>query len=101
MQASEYKILPGTRVLVTGATGFTGSVLVRKLVSQGVNVVAIARPSSNLKPFEDLPIEWIRGDVFDEAVVTQAVKGTSYIFHLATPFREAKLPDSRFYQVHV
>lgn len=101
MQASEYKIPPGIRVLVTGATGFTGSVLVRKLVNQGVDVVAIARPTSNLKPFEELPIEWIRGDVFDEEVVKQAVKGTSYIFHLATPYREAKLPDSGFYQVHV
>ena len=101
MKQTELKISPGMRVLVTGATGFTGSVLVRKLVNQGVNVVAIARSSSNLKPFEDLPIEWIRGDVFDEEIVKKAVKGANYIFHLATPYREAKLPDSGFYQVHV
>jgi nucleoside-diphosphate-sugar epimerase len=95
------KIAPNTRVLVTGATGFTGSVLLRKLINQGLNVVAIARSSSNLQPIEDLPIEWIRGDVFDEDIVKKAAKGTSYIFHLATPYREAKLPDSGFYQVHV
>ena len=101
MKESELIISPGTRVLVTGSTGFTGSVLVRKLVNQGLNVVAIARSSSNLKPFDDLPIEWIRGDVFNEETVKKAVKGASYIFHLATPYREAKLPDSSFYQVHV
>ena len=101
MKQTELRISPGMRVLVTGATGFTGSVLVRKLVNQGVNVVAIARPSSNLKPFEDLPIEWIRGDVFDQEIVKKAVKGANYIFHLATPYREAKLADSGFYQVHV
>ena len=38
-----YTIPPETRVLVTGATGFTGSVLVRKLVQMGLKVVAIAR----------------------------------------------------------
>lgn len=101
MRESGLRISPGTRVLVTGATGFTGSVLVRKLVNQGLDIVAIARPSSNLKPFDDLPIEWIRGDVFNEEIVKKAVKGISYIFHLATPYREAKLSDSGFYQVHV
>lgn len=101
MEESQLKISPGTRVLVTGATGFTGSVLVRKLVEQGVNVAAIARLSSNLKLFEGLSIEWLRGDVFDAELINQAIKGTSYIFHLATPYREAKLPDSGFHQVHV
>lgn len=101
MKQTELKISPGMRVLVTGATGFTGSVLVRKLVNQGLNVVAIARPNSDIKSFEDLPIEWIRGDVFNEEIVKKAVKGTNYIFHLATPYREAKLADSGFHQVHV
>jgi nucleoside-diphosphate-sugar epimerase len=101
MEEANFKIPPGTRVLVTGATGFTGSVLVRKLFALRLKVVAIARPSSNVEPFHDLPIEWVRGNVFDEETVKQAVKETSYIFHLATPYREARLPDKSFYQVHV
>ncbi|MGC1308916.1 MAG: NAD-dependent epimerase/dehydratase family protein [Phormidesmis sp.] len=92
---------PGSRVLVTGATGFTGSVLVHKLVKQGVAVVAIARLSSNLKPFDGLPIEWLQGDVFDEALIGQAIAGITHIFHLATPFREAKSPDIGYHNVHV
>ena len=96
-----YKILAGTRVLVTGATGFTGSVLTRKLVDMGLDVVAIARPQSNLQPFSEMPIHWVIGDVFDPALINKAVEGVHYIFHMVTPFREAKSPDAGYYNVHV
>ncbi|GIW47825.1 MAG: NAD-dependent epimerase [Deltaproteobacteria bacterium] len=97
----EYKFPPGTRVLVTGASGFTGSVLVRKLIALDLDVVAIARPSSNLEQFRDLPIKWIIGDVFNEEVVKESVKGVSYVFHMAAAYREAKLSDEGYYRVHV
>jgi nucleoside-diphosphate-sugar epimerase len=93
--------LAGQRVLVTGATGFTGSLLVRKLVDIGASVVAIARPTSNISAFEGLPIEWIKGDVFDPDLVNRAISGVNYLFHLVTPFREAKSPDVGYYNVHV
>ena len=101
MEKSKYQLPENSRVLVTGATGFTGSLLVKKLVTQGLEVVAIARESSNLEPFEGMPIQWLRGDVFDESLINQAVKGVNYIFHMVTPFREAKSPDIGYYNVHV
>jgi len=91
----------GSRVLVTGATGFTGSVLVRKLVEQGLDVVAIARPTSNTQQFDGLPITWFKGDVFDKALIDWAMKDVTHIFHMVTPFREAKSPDQGYYNVHV
>ena len=91
----------GSRVLVTGASGFTGSNLTHKLVGQGVEVVAIARPTSNLSQFDDLPIEWHKGDVFDEALINKAMTGVTHIFHMVTPFREAKSPDDGYRKVHV
>ncbi|MGB3293528.1 MAG: NAD-dependent epimerase/dehydratase family protein [Phormidesmis sp.] len=90
-----------SRVLITGATGFTGTVLTRKLVAQGVEVVAIARPTSDTQKFADLPIQWFKGDVFDEALIDQAMAGVTHIFHMVTPFREAKSPDSGYHNVHV
>lgn len=101
MEESQFNLPSGTRALVTGATGFSGSSLVKKLVKQGIEVVAIARPTSNLEPFQGMPIEWIKGDVFDEELIKKATKGVNYIFHMVTPFREAKSPDVGYYNVHV
>ncbi|MFH1476399.1 MAG: NAD-dependent epimerase/dehydratase family protein [Verrucomicrobiota bacterium] len=95
------EIHAGARVLVTGATGFTGAVLARKLVRAGLEVHAIARASSNLAALRDLPIHWHRGDVFDEAVVAEAVQGVEYIFHVAAAYREARHADAMYAQVHV
>ncbi len=91
----------GTRVLVTGATGFTGALLARKLVRSGLEVHAIARASSNLEALRDLHIHWHRGNVFDEAVVAEATQGVDYIFHVAAAYREARHADAMYAQVHV
>lgn len=96
-----FSALRDKTVLVTGATGFTGSVVTRKLVAAGAKVRAIARPSSNLKPFKDLDIEWFTGDVFDPQTVAQATPGVHYIFHLAAAFREEKSTDDDFRKVHL
>jgi len=97
----EYKIPAGARVLITGATGFTGSVLVRKLVLMNAEVTAIARHSSNISALEKYPIKWVRGDVADPETVKTAVSGVEYIFHVAAAYREAGLPDDTYRQVHV
>ncbi len=98
---AETSLPQGSRALVTGASGFTGSMLTHKLVKQGVEVVAIARPTSNIKQFDGLPIEWYKGDVFDEELINKAMEGVTHIFHMVTPFREAKSPDEGYYNVHV
>ncbi|EKV03211.1 nucleoside-diphosphate-sugar epimerase [Leptolyngbya sp. PCC 7375] len=101
MESTQYQLPSGSRALVTGATGFTGSNLVKKLLQQGVEVVAIARKTSNLKPFEGLSIKWFQGNVFDPDLVTAAAQNVNYIFHMVTPFREAKSPDIGYHNVHV
>jgi len=91
----------GTRVLVTGATGFTGSILTRKLVQAGLQVHAIARSSSAKNAFKDLDIRWFTGDVFDPETVRHACEGVEYVFHLAAAYREAKSSDEMYEKVHV
>jgi len=95
------RIPAGTSVLVTGATGFTGIVLTRKLVQAGLKVTAVARASSNLAPLEGLDIHWLRGDVFDERLIAEAMAGKEYVFHVAAAFRDAKSSEQDYWNVHV
>ncbi len=101
MTESVCRIPAGTPVLVTGATGFTGSLLTRKLVAAGLKVSAIARDSSNLQPLSDLPVTWFRGEVYDPDVVRAAMQGQAYVFHVAAAFREAKSTLEVSRKVHV
>ena len=91
----------GAAVLVTGATGFTGTALARKLCERGARVRAIARASSATDALSGLPIDWVRGDVFDPAVVARAMPGIEYVFHLAAAYREVGLSDDVYRRVHV
>jgi nucleoside-diphosphate-sugar epimerase len=91
----------GAKVLVTGASGFTGKVLTRKLAESGADINAIARSSSNISDLSDLDITWFRGDVFDPDIISQAAKDVEYIFHVAAAFREVKENDEGYRQVHV
>lgn len=70
-------------VLVTGATGFVGSWLVRRLIEQGERVHILHRPSSRLDEFEKLDFVSALGDVTDAQSVRQACASVDSVFHLA------------------
>jgi nucleoside-diphosphate-sugar epimerase len=69
--------------LVTGATGFIGSNLVRYLCSQDYDVRAMVRATSDISELEDLPVDICHGEVRDPSLVQKAVKGCDFVFHLA------------------
>lgn len=71
------------RALVTGATGFVGTNLVRKLLTRGFRVRVLIRPSSNRKVLEGLDVEYARGDVLDRESVAAAVRACDVVFHVA------------------
>ncbi len=69
--------------LVTGANGFTGSHLVRRLLTRGDEVVTYVRPSSDLSRIEGLPIEVVYGQITDEAHLNKAMQEVQQVFHIA------------------
>ena len=75
------------RVLVTGATGFVGSALVRAFLGAGYSVRALIRSSSPRQNQAGLDIEPIEGDLCDPAAVARAVAGVSRVAHAAADYR--------------
>jgi dihydroflavonol-4-reductase len=73
--------------LVTGATGFVGSAVVRQLLQSGHSVRVLVRPNSNLGNLQGLAVEMVRGDLTDQAALQRAVQGCRYVFHLAADYR--------------
>ncbi|HZU97930.1 MAG TPA: NAD-dependent epimerase/dehydratase family protein [Planctomycetota bacterium] len=70
--------------LVTGATGFVGINLVRRLVAKGEKVRIFARPSPMpRKGLEGLDVEQAAGDVTDAESVAAAMKGVRRVYHVA------------------
>jgi len=72
-----------TKVLVTGATGFLGSRLAKRLVEEGYPIRALARKLSNLGALKKLGAEIVFGDMGDEASIAAAVKGVDVVVHAA------------------
>lgn len=70
-------------VLVTGATGFVGSWLVRELSRRGEEVRVLHRPSSNMDELEGVDFVSRLGDVTDLESLRDACQGVDTVFHLA------------------
>lgn len=70
-------------ILVTGAAGHIGNVLVRELLADGCRVRALVLPGEDLKALEGLDVEIFEGDVLDPSTLERAFDGVDYVFHLA------------------
>jgi dihydroflavonol-4-reductase len=71
------------RCLVTGATGFLGSHVARRLVARGDDVRVLVRATSDRSRLRRLDLEYVEGDVTDAASVVRAVEGVDLVFHCA------------------
>lgn len=74
---------PENSVLVTGASGFIGSNLVRALVDKGYKVTSLGRAGRAPKNLRDLDIEHVSCDITNKEQVNESLKGFDIIFHLA------------------
>jgi dihydroflavonol-4-reductase len=73
--------------LVTGASGFVGAAVARKLVERGESVRVLVRPTSDRRNLEGLAVEPVEGDLRDRASLTHALKGVSALYHVAADYR--------------
>lgn len=90
-----------TRVLVTGATGFTGGALAQKLAEQGKHVIALVRETSDVSELKQIGATLVYGDISDREAVIQAAQGVDVIYHIAAVYRTAGHPDQYYESVNV
>ncbi len=89
------------RVLVTGASGFTGKALAKRLLRDGEEVVAFVRKPEACRDLEELGASVVQGDVKDRASIEKALDGVEVVYHIAALFRKAGFPDSEYREVNV
>ena len=81
-------------VLLTGASGFVGSAVARRLREEGFQVRVLVRATSPVAHLADLGLEFVTGDLRDAESVRRAMAGVRHLFHVAADYRLwARNPD--------
>lgn len=88
-------------VLVTGANGFIGQQLIRKLISNGVKINAFIRNSKRLQEFN---ITIFEGEILNTTAMKKALKGTDAVFHLIAKthdFSDSENNTKEYFKINV
>jgi dihydroflavonol-4-reductase len=91
------------KILVTGATGFTGGHLARHLLQAGHDVAVLVRPLSTARArlLADAGAKVSSGDLGDASAVQVATQGCELVYHIAATYREAGQADAEYTRVNV
>jgi len=72
------------KILITGATGFIGGSLAKRLSNNGDYIIAVTGRSASINErFQAYPVEVIQGDLADKALAERATEGVDIIIHCA------------------
>lgn len=90
------------KILVTGGTGFTGKALVKRLLDDGHQVVAMDyKEGVKTQELRQWGAEVVIGTVTDRECARRCVKGVDVVQHLAAAFREMNVPEQHYWDVNV
>lgn len=86
---------------ITGATGFVGNALARRLRADGHDVVATVRTPDKAKDLTDLGVEVVKADLADTAALATAFQGCDGVFHVAGWYKVGDPDPSQGWKVNV
>jgi len=89
------------RVLVTGATGFTGSYLAKTLAARRCQVRALVRDPARAAGLRDAGVEVAVGDLKDRSALRAAVDGVHIVYNVAAMYRQVGVAESEYRAVNV
>ncbi len=89
------------KAIVTGATGFTGLALSKRLIRDGWEVTALVRSSPRVQPLKDLGVRCVETDITNRASVQAAMEPADCVFHIAAMFRTEDNVRDNFRRVNV
>jgi len=89
------------KVLVTGATGFTGFNVAKGLKREGHEVHALVRPTSRTDDLLALGVTLHTGRLEDPRAVDDAVRGMDQVHHIAASYREGKASYQSLFDANV
>jgi nucleoside-diphosphate-sugar epimerase len=95
------KMVRAKRVLVTGATGFTGGHLCRRLAAQGYIVRGLVRNPNRCSPLVRAGVELAVGDLRDAGSLRRAVKDIDVVYHIAGIFRAENVSRRDMWEANV
>jgi nucleoside-diphosphate-sugar epimerase len=88
-------------VLVTGATGFLGTSLSLRLLSDGARLRVLVRSPDNARALTEKGAEIVIGDITDRTAVAAAINGARVVYHLAGRLLAPGIPASEYHRTHV
>ncbi|HOZ96249.1 MAG TPA: SDR family oxidoreductase [Niabella sp.] len=89
------------KIFVTGATGYIGSHLVKKLSEQGHTIHALVRSLEKSKHIHFSNILFFQGDILDASSIEKAMEGCDQVYHLAA-FAKVWAKDAKtFFDINV
>ncbi len=88
-------------ILVTGATGFVGAAVARRLLRDGAELRYLVRATSDPANIADLPGERVVGDLNEPASLERAIAGCRALYHVAADYRLWVRNPAEIYRVNV
>jgi farnesol dehydrogenase len=88
------------KIFITGATGFLGVKLCRKLVDEGHIIHALYRSESKVNFLSHKNIRLFKGDVTDGESLKRAMKSCDYVYHLAAYAKVWAKDPSTFHKIN-
>jgi len=88
-------------IFITGATGYIGNNLAKRLANEGHTIHALCRSAQKSSLLDHPNIKLFNGDITDAASVLAAMRGCEQVYHLAAYARVWAKDSSIFYKLNV